>query len=97
MAIKDFSELAGEIIQNVGGAENIKDLRYCSTRLRFRLKKDRKANAEELKALAGVSMAVRNNGQYQVLVSNVKDVYDAIVSQGIKGVGQVDSQNAWAN
>lgn len=42
-------------------------------------------------------MAVRNNGQYQVLVSNVKGVYDAIVSQGIKGVGQVDSQNAWAN
>lgn len=39
MANKDFSELAGEIIQNVGGAENIKDLRYCSTRLRFRLKR----------------------------------------------------------
>lgn len=49
MANKDFSELAGEIIQNVGGAENIKDLRYCSTRLRFRLKKIGKQTPKSLK------------------------------------------------
>ena len=97
MINKNFSKLALDIIQNLGGAENIKDLRYCSTRLRFRLKKDGKVNSEVLKSLPGVSVVVRNNGQYQMLVSNVKDIYDAIVSNGIKGVGSVDSQDAWIN
>lgn len=35
--MKNYNELADFIIQNVGGKENIEDLRHCMTRLRFKL------------------------------------------------------------
>ncbi|MGT2929483.1 PTS transporter subunit EIIB [Streptococcus dentasini] len=91
------SQLADDIIKNVGGKDNIKDVRYCTTRLRLRLKRVNKANADMLKQLDGVAMALYTNGQYQLVMSNVKEVYDSLVSTGIKGVGQVDTQDAWNN
>lgn len=35
---KDYTKLASDIIENVGGKENIKSLIHCITRLRFYLK-----------------------------------------------------------
>ena len=37
-------ELAKLILENVGGAKNIKNLTHCVTRLRFTLYDDKKAN-----------------------------------------------------
>ena len=41
-----YDGLARIIIQNVGGKSNVISLTHCSTRLRFKLKDESKANPE---------------------------------------------------
>lgn len=49
MAKKDYKKIAADIIQVVGGEENIASASHCMTRLRLHLKNENKLNAEEAK------------------------------------------------
>ena len=74
-----MTELAKKIISGVGGAANIVSLIHCATRLRFKLKDNCKANAEQLKNTPGIIMVVESGGQFQVVIGNhVADVYHTI-------------------
>ncbi|MBK0347267.1 PTS glucose transporter subunit IIA [Aerococcaceae bacterium zg-ZJ1578] len=91
----DYTILAKDIIANVGGKENIKNVRHCITRLRFQLKDESKANTEYLKKREGVVTVVQAGGQYQVVIGNhVPEVYEAVLKQGITGVGEVAPDDA---
>lgn len=65
-----YENLAKEILENVGGKENINSLTHCVTRLRFRLKDKSKANDEALKNNPGVVTVMKSAGQYQVVIGN---------------------------
>lgn len=80
-----YQQIAREILEQVGGRENIASLVHCATRLRFRLKDQNRANAEKLKKNPGVIMVVESGGQFQVVIGNhVHDVYHALsVEAGI--------------
>lgn len=87
----DYTDLAKDIIEHVGGKENVKSVRHCITRLRFQLKDEGKADTEYLKKRDGVVTVVQAGGQYQVVIGNhVPEVYDAVLKQGVAGVGLVD-------
>lgn len=76
---KNFDNLAVEIVNLVGGKENIVSLTHCITRLRFVLKDESIAKKEELQNLNGVLSVIQAGGQYQVVIGNdVDDVYQAI-------------------
>ncbi|MBF0844252.1 PTS transporter subunit EIIB, partial [Streptococcus danieliae] len=76
---KDYSQLAKDIVDHVGGRENIKELKHCITRLRFSLKDEGKADTDYLKARDGIVTVVQAGGQYQVVIGNhVPDVYVAV-------------------
>ncbi|WP_026909092.1 beta-glucoside-specific PTS transporter subunit IIABC [Paucisalibacillus globulus] len=78
-----YEQLAKDIIDNVGGKENVNRLSHCVTRLRFVLKDEDKANTEALKEHDGVVTVMKSGGQYQVVIGNhVPDVYKAVVSEG---------------
>ncbi|STT04906.1 PTS system protein [Klebsiella michiganensis] len=62
----EYKALAQDILSRVGGKENIVSLVHCATRLRFKLKDSKKADAEGLKANPGVIMVVESGGQFQV-------------------------------
>ncbi|MEY8370906.1 beta-glucoside-specific PTS transporter subunit IIABC [Aerococcaceae bacterium 50-4] len=80
MAIKNYEDLAKNIVKNVGGEENVDNLRHCITRLRFNLKDESKADTDTIKQLDGVVTVMKASGQYQVVIGNeVANVYDAIV------------------
>ncbi|MEK6460346.1 beta-glucoside-specific PTS transporter subunit IIABC [Heyndrickxia faecalis] len=82
MAKKDYTQLARDIVANVGGPDNVKSLVHCATRLRFRLKDTGKANKEVLEGLPNVLTAVNAGGQYQVVIGDeVVPVYNAIMDQ----------------
>ena len=73
------NQLAKSIIDNVGGIDNVSGLTHCATRLRFNLKDDSKANADDLKDLSKVVGVVNQGGQYQVIIGpDVKNVYKSI-------------------
>jgi PTS system beta-glucosides-specific IIC component len=69
---------AKAILEHVGGAGNVSKLQHCSTRLRFALADDSKANEAALKAIPGV-IGVVKGPQTQVIVgSKVAEVFDAV-------------------
>lgn len=77
-----FDALAWDIIDNVGGKENIKNFTHCITRVRFYLKDETLADDSVVANLDGVIDVVKAGGQYQVVIGPaVEDVYNAIVGQ----------------
>lgn len=85
-----YTQLAKDIIKNVGGKENVISLTHCVTRLRFALKDEEKANDDVLKNMDGVVTVIKSAGQYQVVIGNhVPDVYDEVCKvAGISGDSQ---------
>ena len=88
---KNYDGLAKTIIKDVGGKDNVISVVHCTTRLRFKLKDEKKANDDALKDTDGVVTVVKAGGKYQVVIGNeVADVYDAILKEGgFSGGGQV--------
>lgn len=69
-----------QIIDLVGGKENIQAVVHCMTRLRFTLKDRDKADTEALKALDGVIDVVSNNVAYQIIIgTHVNDVHKELI------------------
>lgn len=76
-----YERLANEIVENVGGKDNIKNVTHCMTRLRFELNDFDKINDGELKNNPSIISTNRVAGKYQVIVGNiVDDVYDEVLS-----------------
>lgn len=89
----DYKKTASEIIDNIGGKENIIHLEHCSTRLRFTLKDDSKADSAKLEKINGV-MGVRKTAQCQVIIGNdVVEVYNEVV----KLIGQIENSDNQKN
>lgn len=88
---KNYDNLAKTIIQDIGGKDNVNSVVHCATRLRFKLKDEKKANDDALKDTDGVVTVVKAGGQYQVVIGNeVADVYDAVLKEvGFPRGGQV--------
>ena len=78
----DFNKLAKDIVQNIGGRENISSLTHCATRLRFKLKDDEKADKDTIANLDGVINVVKSGGQFQVIIGNeVSQAFDAVQNE----------------
>ncbi len=89
-----FDATARDIIAGIGGADNVKSVIHCITRVRFYLKDESLADDEAVSGTDGVIDVAKAGGQYQVVIgAEVGDVYDAIVAQlpGLGG-GEVDSE-----
>lgn len=90
-----YEQLAKDILENVGGKENVSSVVHCVTRLRFKLKDEGNANTEVLKNMDGVVTVMKSGGQYQVVIGNhVPDVYAAVLQVG--NLGSV-SENSDSN
>lgn len=88
---KNYSDLSRNIIEKIGGTDNIISLTHCITRLRFALKDESKAKKEELKQVEGVLNVVISGGQYQVIIgTHVGEVFETIIKEyNINAVGPV--------
>lgn len=84
---KDYAVIAKQIVENIGGIENVESITHCMTRLRFSLKDESLANDSVVKEINGVMGVVRQGGQYQVIIgNNVAYAYKEIVKLGDFGV-----------
>ncbi|WP_037034895.1 PTS beta-glucoside transporter subunit IIABC [Rahnella sp. WP5] len=89
----EYRTLADEILRGVGGKENVNSVVHCATRLRFKLKDTRKADAAGLKENPGVIMVVESGGQFQVVIGNhVGAVYEALVKGSALSDGSDDDR-----
>lgn len=97
MAKKDFKALAVQVLEGVGGKENVLGLTHCVTRLRFRLADESKADDSAIRALPGVAGVNHVANQYQVIIGvGVEVAYDEVarlVGEGVAG-GEVPADDA---
>jgi PTS system beta-glucosides-specific IIC component len=76
---KKYEQLAKEIVQQLGGKENITDAYHCQTRLRFKVADESKLNKDKLEELDGVTKYIHNAGVHQVVIgTHVKDVFEEV-------------------
>ncbi|MGG5318117.1 beta-glucoside-specific PTS transporter subunit IIABC [Enterococcus sp. AZ072] len=64
----EYKEFCEQLIELVGGKENIQSVTNCMTRLRFKLKDRDAAKTEEFKELTDVIDVVSNEVAYQVII-----------------------------
>ena len=77
----DEKKVTSEIMNAIGGKENVNSVTHCVTRLRFNLKDKQKVNNENLKKIEGVLDVVYAAGQCQVILGpNLIPVYDCVVN-----------------
>lgn len=70
-----YEKFVNQIIELVGGKNNIQSVANCMTRLRFKLKDPSLAKTEEIKELADVIDVVSNDVAYQVIIgTQVQDI-----------------------
>ena len=88
-----YTNLAKDIVTNVGGKENIISLKHCITRLRFKLKDESIANDDILNNMDGVVTVMKAGGQYQVVIGNhVTQVFDEI--NQVLGITETTDSNS---
>lgn len=81
--IMKYQTLCEDIIQHIGGKDNVISVTHCVTRLRFKLKNEEKANTEVLSKMKGVMKIIQTGGQYQVVIgTHVEDVYRELIQIG---------------
>lgn len=70
MASVNYRTLAADILEGVGGENNIATATHCATRLRLTLRDDAKADTAAVEKLPGVITVMKAGGQYQVVIGN---------------------------
>ena len=83
-------DLAKNVLDLVGGEQNISGLTHCATRLRFVLKDDNKADLKALDQLEGVLKAQNSGGQVQVVIgAKVDAVYSEVKNLTSDKIGEL--------
>lgn len=76
----DYNKTSKEILQLVGGEENVQNLIHCMTRLRFNLYDNSKVDRDKLEKVPGVMGVNISGDQFQLIIgNNVSEVYKAIL------------------
>lgn len=81
----DYAKIAKEVIQAVGGPENIKSAAHCATRLRLIVADRSLADDEKVGEIDAVKGTFFTAGQYQIIfgTGHVNRVYEQITRLGI--------------
>lgn len=81
----DYEKIAKEVIQAVGGSENIKSAAHCATRLRLIVADRSLANDDKVGEIDAVKGTFFTAGQYQIIfgTGHVNRVYEQITRLGI--------------
>lgn len=87
--VRDYGQLAKDIIREVGGKKNIVNATRCATRLRLVLTETPEGAAAKIMAMPGVITVVEKGGQFQVVIGNhVGDVFEVVAKE--LGLGSSD-------
>lgn len=83
-----YQEMNEQILDLVGGSDNVKSVGHCMTRLRFIIIDKSKVDLEGLGNVSGVLQALDSGGQIQVVIgTHVPDVHGEILTM----IGEVPS------
>ena len=74
----DYRKCAQEIVDHIGGRDNVAQAAHCATRLRLVIKDNSKVDKDYLDNIEGVKGMFESNGQLQLIIGTgtVNKVYD---------------------
>ena len=79
LANNNYTEVASAVLAAVGGKENVKDVGYCATRLRFEVKDNAKVDEKAVKAAGAAGVIRPSKTACQVIIgTKVQFVYDEL-------------------
>ncbi|MFE3980591.1 MULTISPECIES: beta-glucoside-specific PTS transporter subunit IIABC [unclassified Priestia] len=74
-----YKETAKQVVDKIGGVQNVNQAWHCVTRLRFNLHDKNKVQVEEIKQIKGVMGAQFSGDQFQVIIGNrVAEVFEEV-------------------
>ena len=91
-----FEKEAKDLLNAIGGKENVTAVSHCATRMRFVLGDDKKANVKAIEAIPVVKGTFTNAGQFQVIIGNDVPIFynDFTAVSGIEGVSKEAAKSA---
>ena len=96
----DYRKTASEILQFIGGKENLISAAHCATRLRLVIADNTKAKKSELENVDGVKGVFEAAGQLQIIIGTgtVNKVYDEFIAlSGAEAASKDDVKQAAAS
>lgn len=92
--VRNYPQLAEDIVDLVGGESNIRTVTHCATRLRLVLHHTPAEAKERVSALPGVITVVQSGGQFQVVIgANVVKVHTALTEKySLSGEGDAGAR-----
>ena len=91
-----FEQEAKDLLQAIGGKDNITAVTHCATRMRFVLGDDQKADVKAIESISAVKGTFTNAGQFQVIIGNDVPIFynDFTAVSGIEGVSKEAAKSA---
>ncbi|HFI0622497.1 TPA: PTS system trehalose-specific EIIBC component [Streptococcus suis] len=91
-----FEKEAKQLLDAIGGKENVNAVTHCATRMRFVLADDKKANVNVIEDIPAVKGTFTNAGQFQVIIGNDVPIFynDFTAVSGIEGVSKEAAKSA---
>lgn len=82
--MKENQRIAREIIEAIGGEENISSISHCATRLRVMVNSQKEVDQEKVEEIDKVKGAFYHSGQFQVILGTgtVNNIYTEIEKMG---------------
>lgn len=79
------TEIAKQVIDAIGGVENVRSVAHCATRLRVMVKDESIIDKDVVENIEKVQGAFFNSGQYQIIfgTGTVNKIYDEVAALGL--------------
>lgn len=90
--MSDYQQIAKEVVDAVGGKQNIASFAHCATRLRIMVHDKEKINQPQVETIDKVKGAFFNSGQYQIIfgTGTVNRVFEAVEKLGLESTSTED-------
>lgn len=95
--MKNEETIAYQIIEKVGGANNIIRLTHCATRLRFVLRDKSKFKPNEIKQLPNILSAIQSGEESQVIIGNKVGLYYELINKQLPNLDKNTDQHSSSN
>ena len=79
----NYEKIASQVIERVGGKDNIKSVAHCATRLRLQLRDENLREEEAISEIEGVKGVFMSQTQFQIIFGSglVNLVYSEVQKQ----------------
>ncbi|AND78675.1 MULTISPECIES: sucrose-specific PTS transporter subunit IIBC [Streptococcus] len=81
----DNAQIAKQVVDAIGGVDNVRSVTHCATRLRVMVKDESVIDKDTVENIDKVQGAFFNSGQYQIIfgTGTVNKIYDEVVALGL--------------